>query len=130
VYIGHVQQLDLHRYDCASKHLSAPGGTYVLVKKQPPTTSPGGPDNDEERSTCDYVPLLNDWLQLLPGYRLQRGAPGPGPVGDTGRRRAQDDTRRKSQAPAAAAAAGAVKPTGSRSKPAKDRSPSKKTPRA
>ena len=145
VYTGHVQELDLHRYDCASKYLSVSGGTYVLVKKQP-RTSPGGGlrDNDDIEgggagaegyggsTKYDYVPLLSEGhLQQLAGYRLQRAPAAGGPAGDVARRRAvmQDDSRRKSSQ---TAAAGATKPGagGSRSKPAKDRSPSKKTPRA
>jgi len=111
--LGLVQELDLHRYDCAAKYLSAPG-TYVLVRKQP--TSPG-PDNDDENAetTYDYVPLLNNCHQLLPGYRLQRTAGGPGEVA---RRRVGGDSRRKSQSPAVA------KQTRSKQQ-AKDRAPSR-----
>ena len=113
--VGRVQELDLHRYDCAAKYLSVPG-TYVLVKKQ---STSSGLDNDEDstETTYEYVPLLNDCHQLLPGFRVQRAAGGPG----EGVRKRLDDPRRKSVNPAGAKT--------SRSKQAKERSPGKKTPK-
>ena len=109
---GLVQDLDLHRDDCAGKYLSVPG-TYVLVRKQPTSS---GQDNDDEttETTYNYIPLLNNCNQLLPGYRVQRTAGGPGEAA----RRRQTDGRRKSQSPAG------TKPT--KSKQTKDRTPSKK----
>jgi len=110
VSIGLVQELDLHPYDCAAKYLSVPG-TYVLVKKQPTSS---GPENEDETVdiSYDYVPLLNNYQQILPGYRVQRTAAG---MGEAARRKPG-----KTLSPAAAA-----KPS-ARSKQAKDRAPSRK----
>lgn len=109
---GHVQLLDSHLYDCAAKFLAAPS-TYVLVKKQ--ATSPGL-DNDVEatENAYEYVPLLNNCHQLLPGYRIQWTAGGTADVG----RKGKADSRRKSQSPTAAKS--------TRSRQAKDRAPSRK----
>jgi len=118
VCIGLVQELDLHRYETASQHLSVPG-TYVLVKRQ--STSPGLDNEDEipADSSYEYVPLLNNYLQLMPGYRVHRTA-GGGPAGEAARKRVTDDSRRKShQNPATARS--------SRTKQTKDRSPGKKS---
>lgn len=109
---GHVQLLDSHLYDCAAKFLSVPG-TYVLVKKQ---ATSSGLDNDVEaaENAYEYVPLLNNCHQLLPGYRIQRTAGGTADVG----RKGKGDSRRKSQSPTG------TKST--RSRQAKDRAPSRK----
>jgi len=112
VCTGVVQELELHRDDCASKYLSV-RGNYVLVKKQ--VTSPDVDNSDDTIDpTYDYVPLLNNCHHLLPGYRVQRTAGGPGEV----LRRRQADNRRKTQSPAGG------KQT--RSKQGKDRAPSRK----
>jgi len=103
--------LDSHLYDCAAKFLSVPG-TYVLVKKQ--DASPPGLDNDDEApADTHYVPLLDNCHQLLPGYRIQRTAGGPG-AADVGRK-GKGESRRRSQSPT-----GAAKPS-SRSRQSKDR---------
>lgn len=111
--IGLVQELELHRYDSAAKYLSVPG-TYVLVKRQ--STSPDL-DNEDDTSdtTYEYLPLLNNYQQLLPGYGVHRATGGPGEAA----RKRTDESRRKSQNPAAART--------SRTKQTKDRSPGKKT---
>jgi len=83
-----------------------------MVKKQ--STSPGL-DNDAAENACDYVPLLNNCHQLLPGFRIQRTSGGP--PGDVGRK-GKADSRRKSQSPTG------TKPT--RSRQAKDRAPIRK----
>ena len=105
--VGLVQELDSHRYDCAAKYLSVPS-SYVLVRKQP--TSAGlDHDDDSTDATYDYVPLLNNCHQLLPGYRVQQTGPG-----EVARRRMADSKKNVA----------AAKP--SRSKQAKDRAPSRK----
>lgn len=112
---GHVQLLDSHLYDCAAKLLSVPG-TYVLVKRE--ATSPGL-DNDDEAAdnAFEYVPLLNNCHQLLPGYRIQRAA-GGGPADAAVSRKGKGDGRRKSQSPTGAKT--------TRSRQAKDRASSRK----
>ena len=95
---GHVQQLDRHLYDCAAKFLSVPGGTYVLVAKQTSTAaSLPGVDNDDD-AAAEYVPLLNNCLQLLPGFRIVART-GAGAAGDGGRKAGKADSRRRSQSP-------------------------------
>ena len=115
LYVGLVQELDLHRDDCATKYLSVPG-TYVLVKKQP--ISAGQDDGETTESSYDYVPLLNDWHQLLPGYRVQRTAAGASGEAARRGRLGPADSRHKSHSPAVAKS--------NRSKQAKDRAPSRK----
>ena len=121
---GHVQQLDTHLYDCAAKFLSVPGGIYVLVAKQTSTAaSPAAVDNDDD-AAAEYVPLLNNCLQLLPGFRIvprtgAGGGSGGGAAGDGGRKAGKADSRRRSQSPPPGAKS-------TRSKQAKDRASGRK----
>jgi len=112
---GHVMDLNSHRYDCAAKYLPAPG-TYVLVNKQ--ATSPALDNQDETTDTAfEYVPLLNDYHQLIPGYRIQRTSGGHGP--ELARKKPGDRASRRSQSPS-----GGSKPT--RTKQSKERAPSRR----
>jgi len=99
---GLVQELDAHRHDCASKFLSAPG-TYILVKKQL-ATPPDEAAPLDDSSQYEYVPLLNNWRELFPGYRLQRVSTAGGGGGrDEARQRLVGrtrDARTKADSPA------------------------------
>jgi hypothetical protein len=128
---GLVQELDKHRQDYASEYLAAPG-TYVLVKKQRTDaaadgTFSGGCGNDnscDDHAGYEYIPLLNNWQELLPGYRLhlQRISPTDGvtPTTSEDARRRQRKDRTKSDSPAG------MKPTGRQQTTVKDRAPSRR----
>lgn len=69
-----MKELDTHKHDYATKYLAS-HGTYILVKKQAPVAaSVAGSMSDELDSERDspavYVPLLSNYSQHFPNYRL------------------------------------------------------------
>lgn len=128
---GLIQELDGRRLECAADYLSTPG-TYVLVKKQRMLRHQDNIGVDaspvSDRVTVDelemddnvsqlnsdrvdeYVPLLNNWHQLLPGFRIRRAndATDQSGLAAAARRRVMRRDRNKSPSPAG------VKPTASK----------------
>ena len=73
--VGLVKELDMHRYDYATKYLSS-HGTYILVEKQLPMTGQGDETGHETDGSSPvppqftYIPLLDNYGDLFPNYRL------------------------------------------------------------
>lgn len=72
-------ELDTHRYDYATKHLTS-HSTYILVEKQmtssaddpQPTTDADSIATSVQGSLqqINYVPLLDNYLDLFPNYQV------------------------------------------------------------
>ena len=71
---GLVKDLDVHKYDYATKFLSS-HGTYILVEKQLIPQEENGNTETDSQSTpvppqYTYVPLLDKYNELFPNYKL------------------------------------------------------------
>ena len=71
---GLVKDLDVHKYDYATKFLSS-HGTYILVEKQlVPQEDSGNAETDSTSTPLPpqytYVPLLDKYDELFPNYKL------------------------------------------------------------
>ena len=71
---GLVKDLDVHRYDYATKFLSS-HGTYILVEKQLVQQEDSGNTETDSTSTpippqYNYIPLLEKYDELFPNYKL------------------------------------------------------------
>lgn len=71
---GLVQELETHKYDSASNYLAS-HRTYILVQKQaltpPPEDMDAGGGRGGKAIQYEYIPLLNNCLELFPDYKLQ-----------------------------------------------------------
>ena len=70
---GLIKELDMHKYDNASKHLAS-HATYILVEKL--ILPPGDDEPDSARSAAlspsyHYTPLLSNYTDLFPNFRLR-----------------------------------------------------------
>ena len=71
---GLVKDLDVHKYDYATKFLSS-HGTYILVEKQLVQQEDSGNTETDSTSTpippqYNYIPLLEKYDELFPNYKL------------------------------------------------------------
>lgn len=72
--LGLIQELEAHKYDSASNYLAS-HRTYILVQKQALSPLPedveAGGGQDGKAVQYEYIPLLNNCLELFPDYKLQ-----------------------------------------------------------
>lgn len=69
---GLVQELETHKYESASTYLTSPHRTYILVQKQALSPIPDDVTaGDGKVEQYEYIPLLNNCLELFPDYKLQ-----------------------------------------------------------
>ena len=64
-----MKDLDTHKTDNASKHLST-HTTYILVEKQIIIQEEDNPDGGSPIPNIQYIPLLDNYTELFPEYRL------------------------------------------------------------
>ena len=70
-FLGLVKELDTHRFDYATKHLSS-HATYVLVEKQLlANVEEDHHDGDSPiPPNIAYVPLLDNYSEIFPDFRV------------------------------------------------------------
>lgn len=101
-----VKDLDTHKADSAAKHLST-HATYILVEKQIVQSAEDEPDGDSPITSIQYIPLLENYSEHFPEYRLhfkqiekkkkRNQSKSPSPAGIRGTKgRAQKATAQRS----------------------------------